>query len=198
MVIGSKESSCKVKAEGWKVSTNTRIKVITVDTYPYWYRGIAKVPRYKRGGQDESAVFHCSLYLTNQQYAVGQFLSDELSPSKLYRKFEVKKKTRWHRENASDIVHLFAGFLCPSHRIGRWGREKALMGLSTIPTPSSLPCEISRDSFNSSHKLLVEKRRSFSIIAEHLESLSQKGVFPVQKRDWHIAVQREEALKEVQ
>lgn len=50
---------------------------------------------------------------------------------------------------------------------GSWGRKKAQMGLSSVPTPSSLPWEISQDSFNFSHKLLVEKIR-FSIIAEHL------------------------------
>lgn len=138
MVIGSKKSSCEVEAERWKVSRNRGIKEIAVGIYPYWYRGIAKVPRYRRGGQDESAVYHCSLYLTNRQYAMGQFLSDELSRSKVYRKLGVEKTDGTGEMQVTSFISLPAFFTLRTE-LGRWARKKAQMGLSSVPTPSSLP-----------------------------------------------------------
>lgn len=45
MFIGGKESSCKVKAEKWKVSQKRWIKGIGVGIWSEWYRRVAVVPK---------------------------------------------------------------------------------------------------------------------------------------------------------
>lgn len=182
MVIGSKKSSCKVKAEGWKVSRNRGIKGIAVGVYPYWYRGTAEVPRYRRGGQDESAVFHCSLYLTNWQYAVGRFLSDELSLPKYIGSLEWKKqmahgRCKWHRLSLCLISLPFIDNL-----VGGGGR-KPRWDSSLSPHPPPCP--------GKSHE-------TPSKVFHHCWASRMIGMekrFFCGRRDWHVAVQREEALK---
>lgn len=86
----------------------------------------------------KAPLFHCSLYLANRQYAVGRFLSDELSSSKVYGKLGVEKPDGTGEMQVTSFVSLPDFFTL---RIGfsRWGRKKAQMGLSSVPTPSSLP-----------------------------------------------------------
>lgn len=82
------------------------------------------------------------LYLTNCQYAVSQFLSDELSPSKVYRKLSVEKPDGPWEMQVTLFVPL-SDFFTLHTEFGNWGKKKAQMGLSSIPTPFSLSWEIS-------------------------------------------------------
>lgn len=166
MIIGGKESSWKVKAEKWKISWKRWIEGIGVGMLSDWYRGITEVPKQRRGGQGEIA-----LCLTKQQYAMGWFLSDELSLSKCIGSLEWKKQMahgKW-----SVIICLSAWFLYPSHRIWWVGEEKSPDVILFMPTCFSLPSEISWDS-NFPHKLLVKK---VSIIAKDFERLAWRSVF---------------------
>lgn len=174
MVIGGKESSWKAKAGKWKISWKRWIEGIGVGMQSNWYRVITEVPKQRRGGEGENA-----LCLTKQQYAMGWFLSDELSLSKCIGSLEWKKQMahgRW-----SVIICLSAWFLYPSHRIWWVGEEKSPDVILLIPTCFSLSSEISWDS-NFPHKLLVKK---VSIIAKDFERLAWGRVFCGEKRLVH-------------